>query len=76
MEEHAQLKNDLLKVTVELISPCKFCIAISSDPNDKTPINCIKFSGSPFPINVNVATCLSCGEYKRAPDRSGAEQNS
>jgi hypothetical protein len=64
MDETLQIKQELLKVTSALVSNCKYCTTISDDPDLKTPIYCTKLSGSFTPICVNVATCLSCGEYK------------
>ncbi len=73
MDELTQLKIDLLKVTTELVSPCKYCTMVSSNPEYKTPIYCTKFTGAIHPICVNVATCLSCGEYKN-PGENPQEQ--
>jgi hypothetical protein len=66
MNEVVQLKQELLLVTTELISRCTYCTMISEDPLFRTPIYCTKYSGSSSPIMVNVATCLSCGEYKKS----------
>lgn len=63
MDELMQMKMDLLKVTTELISPCRYCTMITTNPDMKAPIQCTKFAGSSQPIKVNVATCLSCKEY-------------
>ncbi|MFD2612338.1 hypothetical protein [Paenibacillus gansuensis] len=70
MDVLKQIKSDLLKVTTELISPCSYCTLISTDPESKAPIQCTKFSGSSYPINVNAAACLSCREYEKPQSRS------
>lgn len=74
MEKTNELKALMLLVTQELISGCRFCMHIASDPEDKTPIHCIKYSGCSVPVRVNAATCLSCQEYKRSgkqPEKPG-----
>ena len=66
MKEIVKLKQTMLNVTHELISGCRFCVQISLDPDDKTPIQCVKYSGCSIPVHTNTATCLSCQEYKRS----------
>jgi hypothetical protein len=65
MEELTRLKRLMLLVTKDLISNCRYCVEVFSDPDDKTPIQCIKYAGCSSPISVNAATCLSCQEYKK-----------
>lgn len=65
MDEMKQLKADLHRLTVELISGCSYCSMISSNIELKTPIYCTKFTGVLHPTCVDVATCLACQEYKR-----------
>ncbi|CAG7651614.1 hypothetical protein PAESOLCIP111_06352 [Paenibacillus solanacearum] len=57
---------EAIAVTTEKISHCSYCTMISPDPQYNTPIHCTKFSGSSRPVLVNLATCLSCGEYRQA----------
>jgi hypothetical protein len=66
MEELDLLKQRMLRLTSELIAGCPFCMAISDDPSSKTPVSCTKWSGSSYPVCVNPATCLSCGEYRKS----------
>jgi hypothetical protein len=65
MKNVNRLKQLVLAVTTELVSKCRFCVQISADPEDKTPISCIKYAGNSNPISVNSAACLSCQEYKK-----------
>lgn len=65
MEELVRFKQTMLDITHELISGCRFCTHISTNPEDKTPVHCVKYSGCSIPVQVNAATCLSCQEYKR-----------
>jgi hypothetical protein len=65
MEDLNRIKQLLLSVTKELVANCQFCVEINSDPDDKTPIQCVKYSGNSTPISLNAATCLSCKEYKK-----------
>lgn len=69
MDELNRIKHLTLSVTRELVANCRFCVEIALDPDDKTPIQCIKFSGNSTPISVNATTCLTCKEYlkKRLP---------
>lgn len=53
-------------ITPELVSECSYCTMISADPKYKTPVYCTKYSGSCHPILVNLAACLTCGEYKKS----------
>lgn len=56
-----------MKLSVEMInqiSNCKYCIKISEEPVS-APISCTKYAGSNIPISVNLATCLTCKEYKQ-----------
>ncbi|MGF7030233.1 hypothetical protein J2T17_001138 [Paenibacillus mucilaginosus] len=61
----------LLGLTAEMVSNCTYCTMISSDPGYRTPVSCTKLSGSCCPILVNLATCLTCGEYKNACGNGG-----
>jgi len=63
MDEMVRLKQLALKLTAELVSSCRFCVDIADDPDDTTPISCIKYSGCPVPVRVNAEACLSCREY-------------
>ncbi|MCZ8519188.1 MULTISPECIES: hypothetical protein [Paenibacillus] len=54
----------LTGLTAEMVSNCSYCTMISPDPAYRTPVSCTKLSGSCCPILVNLATCLTCGEYK------------
>ena len=65
MPELEGLKRKLLLLTSELVSSCPFCVSVSNDAESKAPICCTKWSGSSYPVNVNSATCLSCGEYRK-----------
>lgn len=59
----------------QLIQSCSYCAALSDEPGCKTPIACTKLSGSCQPIRVNLATCFTCGEYRkpsREPDNAEA----
>ncbi|MDF2671275.1 MAG: hypothetical protein K0R67_3581 [Paenibacillus sp.] len=66
MDEVKQLRIDLHRLTTELIGKCAYCLMISSNVEYKTPIYCTKFTGALNPTCVDVATCLSCQEYKNA----------
>jgi hypothetical protein len=65
MDEMVMLKQRMLRLTAELISDCPYCASISDNVQTKSPIHCTKWSGSSFPVRVNQATCLSCGEYRK-----------
>ncbi|WP_127579077.1 hypothetical protein [Paenibacillus koleovorans] len=65
MNEMNRMKSIMLSVTRELIAGCRFCVEISADPDEKTPIQCTKFSGGSSPIFLNAATCLSCQEFRK-----------
>jgi hypothetical protein len=56
--EQMKLSEEIMKQ----ITNCKYCTKISEAPIT-TPILCIKYAGSTVPISVNLATCLTCGEY-------------
>ncbi|MGG1598997.1 hypothetical protein [Paenibacillus naphthalenovorans] len=56
-------------ITAEMVSDCSYCTMVSPDPLYKTPVYCTKYSGSCQPIQVNLAACLTCGEYKKTPIR-------
>jgi len=64
--EITTLKRKLLRLTAELASGCPFCAFVSDDPENEAPVACTKWSGSSYPVGVNPATCLSCGEYRRS----------
>lgn len=66
MDDLNRMKRLMLTVTQELIGGCRFCIEIASDPEDRTPIQCVKFSGNSTPISVNAATCITCKEFKKS----------
>ncbi|MED4602187.1 hypothetical protein P9314_15990 [Paenibacillus validus] len=53
-------------VTIEMVSHCGYCTQVHGDPYCRTPVHCTKFSGSCSPIHVNLATCMTCGEYKKS----------
>lgn len=53
-----------LDAAFELIASCNSCISIS-DHSSRTPIQCIKFAGSPIPISVNLTACHTCGDYEK-----------
>ncbi|PYI52071.1 hypothetical protein [Paenibacillus flagellatus] len=79
MDDTVRLKQTMLNVTQQLIAGCRFCVQISQDPDDKTPVHCVKYSGCAIPVLVNAATCLSCQEYKRSgkrPERPDAAAGS
>ncbi|CAG7647657.1 hypothetical protein ACFQI7_20480 [Paenibacillus allorhizosphaerae] len=57
---------EAVAVTTEMVSQCTYCTMISPDPQYNTPVHCTKLSGSSRPVLVNLATCLSCGEYRQA----------
>ncbi|MCP3773581.1 hypothetical protein NLX71_09680 [Paenibacillus sp. MZ04-78.2] len=59
----SQLETEL--ITTEMVKHCSYCVMISPDPLHRTPIYCIKYSGSSTPILVNLATCLTCGDFKK-----------
>lgn len=61
--EDYNMKEDQFKEIFELITCCNYCTKISNDREDRSPIACTKYSGSPHPIFVNLNTCLVCGEY-------------
>lgn len=65
MEDLNRIKQLMLSVTKELVSNCRFCVEIASDADDKTPIQCVKYSGNSSPISLNATTCLTCKEYKK-----------
>ena len=65
MDELEKWKRRMLKLSSELISNCPYCPEISGDVECNTPIKCTKWSGSSHPVNVNPATCLTCGEFKK-----------
>lgn len=50
---------------LRLISACRYCESISSEPANKTPVACTKLSGASRPIQVNFNTCLGCREYTK-----------
>ncbi|TLS53469.1 hypothetical protein FE782_04140 [Paenibacillus antri] len=60
------LKRKLLRLATELATGCSFCVSVSDDPDSKAPVACTKWSGSSYPVGVNPATCLSCGEYRKS----------
>ncbi|MDF2724170.1 MAG: hypothetical protein K0Q59_3845 [Paenibacillus sp.] len=66
MYEPDWFKQMMLNATHEVISECRFCVHINVDSDDRTPVQCVKYSGCSTPIRINVATCLSCQEYKRS----------
>lgn len=65
MVEIDWFKQTMLDATHELISGCRFCVHIATDFDDRTPVQCVKYSGCSTPVKINVATCLSCQEYKK-----------
>ncbi|MCI3919942.1 hypothetical protein MO973_06820 [Paenibacillus sp. TRM 82003] len=66
MDQLATLQRTLLRLTNEMIADCSFCVSIAEDCKEKTPVRCTKWSGSAFPVSVNSATCLTCGEYRKS----------
>ena len=75
MDEMARLKQLALKLTAELVSSCRFCVDIADDPDDSTPISCIKYSGCPVPVRVNAEACLSCREYEVRKSPNGPSES-
>ncbi|MFD2670622.1 hypothetical protein [Marinicrinis sediminis] len=45
------------------IHACSYCVGIHKE-HKQTPIQCTKYSGSQFPIYVNVKTCFTCSEFE------------
>lgn len=54
-----------MPLTIEMVSHCGYCMRVQGEPFSRTPIHCTKFSGSFSPILVNLAACMTCGEYKK-----------
>ncbi|MCD1258053.1 hypothetical protein B5M42_004270 [Paenibacillus athensensis] len=61
--EAVDWNSGLPLLTVEQAAACRYCASIA-DPASRTPVQCTKFAGSSVPISVNLATCLTCGEYR------------
>ncbi|SDD31981.1 hypothetical protein SAMN02799630_02715 [Paenibacillus sp. UNCCL117] len=55
---------EMMAVTANMIVSCRFCTRIQCDPSCRTPVHCTKWSGACSPILVNLAACMTCGEYK------------
>jgi hypothetical protein len=66
MEENvAQIRTTILRLTHELMSPCKYCKTISENVLDPTPIRCIKTTHPHNPIAITIENCLDCGEFRK-----------
>ncbi|MBP1993319.1 DNA polymerase elongation subunit (family B) [Paenibacillus eucommiae] len=63
MKDGTPIKQEFLKDVMKQILSCKHCTEIVSE-SSKTPIRCTKYAGSLVPISVNLATCITCGDYK------------
>jgi hypothetical protein len=62
MNETNPLQMELTPDIIKQIACCKYCMKITEE-KVTTPIHCTKYAGSSIPISVNLATCLTCGEY-------------
>lgn len=65
-DDVAEFKKTILRLTQELVGSCKYCVVISSDPNEDKPVTCIKYANLAQPRQVNADICLPCGEYKHS----------
>jgi hypothetical protein len=69
MKETIRERENVLAAARDVIAKCQYCTAISPDPECRTPVSCIKLSGSNFPIQVNFPVCISCKEFKKLTSR-------
>jgi hypothetical protein len=67
MTKQVPMDEQQAPLIMEQIAHCKYFLG-NSVGSLRTPILCTKFSGSSVPISVNLATCLSCQEYKIYPE--------
>ncbi|KZE76694.1 hypothetical protein [Paenibacillus elgii] len=65
MDELLRSQLGTESITTDMVKHCSYCVMISPDPLHRTPVYCIKYSGSNTPILVNLATCLTCGDFKK-----------
>jgi hypothetical protein len=63
-EDVTQIRATILRLTHELISPCKYCVMISENALDPKPIRCIKATHPLHSIAISIDHCLDCGEFR------------